>query len=385
MRSSPLLLAALLAASLSICLASSAATERAHALPRAAARPACPLDPLPSHLSPTGYSRLLASEGSRDFVGVEPAHGAYQMWRVDLFECAAAQRVGIVEYAVSFHQPFYEYLSDRIWAHGAVPLLTWEPWSYATDVPGAKADPSAPPLYSLKEIISGKDDAYITGFATSIRRFGRPLLLRFAPEMNGNWNSWSESGLAERDGDYVRAWRHVHDLFRAAKAFNVLWVWAPNVDCGSYCRPLSHFYPGPAYVNVLALDGYNWGKVHPWTVWRPFGQIFDDSLSELARLAPEKPELVSETASTELGGSKADWMGGLVAGLDANPNLAGFVWFNLVKETDWRVQSSGSSSAAFRAALRSVPESRGARRLRRGIAAIEARYDAALQVGQLFP
>jgi hypothetical protein len=33
------------------------------------------------------------------------------------------------------------------------------------------------------------------------------------------------------------------------------------------------------------------------------------------------------------------------------PDLAGFVWFQLDKETDWRIDSSRSSTTAFRDGL----------------------------------
>jgi beta-mannanase len=38
----------------------------------------------------------------------------------------------------------------------------------------------------------------------------------------------------------------------------VRWVWSPYVSCGN-CTAFEKVYPGDAYVDWVALDGYNWG------------------------------------------------------------------------------------------------------------------------------
>jgi hypothetical protein len=40
--------------------------------------------------------------------------------------------------------------------------------------------------------------------------------------------------------------------------------------------------------------------------------------------------------------------------LKATPAIRGFTWFDFAKETDWRVDSSAASAAAFRAGLAAV-------------------------------
>jgi hypothetical protein len=35
----------------------------------------------------------------------------------------------------------------------------------------------------------------------------------------------------------------------------------------------------------------------------------------------------------------------------AQPDVAGFVWFHMQKEADWRINSSDASAAAFKSAL----------------------------------
>ncbi len=59
----------------------------------------------------------------------------------------------------------------------------------------------------------------------------------------------------------------------------------------------------------------------------------------------------AETASAEQGGSKADWIRALFGYLAAQPDVTAVVWFDHLKETDWRLGSSHASAAALREAL----------------------------------
>lgn len=62
-----------------------------------------------------------------------------------------------------------------------------------------------------------------------------------------------------------------------------------------------------------------------------------------------KPIFISETASTDLGGSKATWIKNAFAEIEASYlRIEALVWFNYDKETDWRIESSDSSLEAFR-------------------------------------
>jgi len=65
-----------------------------------------------------------------------------------------------------------------------------------------------------------------------------------------------------------------------------------------------------------------------------------------------KPVMISETASTEVGGDKAQWITSAFAQLPVRfPRIESLTWFNTNKETDWRVESSPASLEAFRTAV----------------------------------
>ncbi|MEO5320177.1 glycosyl hydrolase [Arthrobacter sp. CC3] len=231
---------------------------------------------------------------------------------------------------------------NAVRSRGAVPLITWEPWAWGGGL--------AQPTYALDRIAAGDFDAYITQWGQALASWGQPVQLRFAHEMNGNWYPWAEGVNGNQPGDYVQAWRHVHDVVAATGASNVDWVWSPNVPYfGS--TDLAGLFPGAGYVNVVALDGYNWGTSASWSSWMSPQDLFAPGIAQLRTLAPGLPILIAEVASAEAGGSKAQWNTDLVSYLAAQADVEGFVWFHMQKETDWRINSSDASAAAFNAAL----------------------------------
>ena len=232
---------------------------------------------------------------------------------------------------------------NAVASRGATSLVTWEPWLWS----GNGVDQ---PAYSLKNIAAGNFDAYIRSWGTALASWGKPVMLRFAHEMNGNWYPWSESVNGNQAGDYVAAWRHVHDVIASTGATNVQWVWSPNVPYwGS--TPLTGLYPGAGYVDTVALDGYNWGTAASWSSWTTPSALFGDGLSQLRNVAPGKPIIIAETASAEAGGSKAAWNTALVSYLNGQTDITGFVWFDYNKEVDWRIDSSATSASALASAL----------------------------------
>lgn len=228
--------------------------------------------------------------------------------------------------------------ASRIAAAGAVPELTWEPWD-----PAAGLDQ---PAYALDTITAGAHDAYLSRWAKQVKAWGGPLVIRFAHEMNGSWYPWAEGVNGNGAGDHAAAWRHVVDVFRRARVSNVTWAWAANVPyAGS--TPLASMYPGDAFVGRVGLDGYNWGTTQSWSTWQSFGEVFAPGVAELGSITT-RPVHITETASPEAAeGDKAAWTADMWAWLDAHPQVRGVTWFSLLKEADWRIDSSESSLSAW--------------------------------------
>ncbi len=229
----------------------------------------------------------------------------------------------------------------RIAATGATPEVTWEPWDPALGVDQ--------PAFALDRITAGDHDAYLSRWATQIRSYAKPVTVRLAHEMNAGWYPWSEQVNGNGAGDYAAAWRHVVDLFRAKRVRNVTWRWAPNVPYDG-SAPLPALYPGDAYVDQLALDGYNWATLHDGSTWRSFAQVFGPGLTALRSLSA-RPVYIGEVGCPEAGGDKAAWVADMFAVLQSHPEIRGVTWFSFEKEADWRIDSSPASLSAFASGL----------------------------------
>lgn len=312
--------------------------------------------PAPDALAPQGLAsqaQFAANQGGSQqpiYYGVHVPGWLSDLSGVLQFEADAGKPVSIIMNYQGWgladgSQNFQPAWMDNIRTHGAIPMVTWEPWLYTDGV--------NQPRFALRNIIGGAFDGYITAWARASAAWGHPYFLRFAPEMNGNWFSWSEQANGNASGEYVAAWHHVHDLFAAAGATNVSWVWCPNIEyAGS--APLGPLYPGDAYVDWLGMDGYNWGTSAPGKSWQTFAQVFGPTYTRITALSA-KPLLIAETASAEAGGSKAAWIADAfdVAIPQQFPRIRGVVWFNENKETDWRIESSPAAQAAFAQAISS--------------------------------
>lgn len=274
--------------------------------------------------------------------GVGTNGGPAASGELDEVAALAGEAPSIVLSYKDFNQPVPIAELNVVRARGAETLLTWEPWTW-----GGGIDQ---PAYSLDRITAGDFDAYLREWGTALGRWGQPVYLRFAHEMNGNWYPWAEGVNGNNSGDFIAAYRHVHDVVESTGATNISWVWNPNVPYwGS--TPLDQLYPGGGYVDVVALDGYNWGTSQSWSSWQEPEALFGEGIAQLRRLAPGKPIIIAETASSEVGGSKPRWIENLFSYVSAQQDVVALVWFHIDKEADWRINSTEASAEAFVSAL----------------------------------
>jgi Glycosyl hydrolase family 26 len=287
--------------------------------------------------------------------------GAPWKWEyVTNFQKAVDKPLSLLEFSAPFvecaptctEQFFPGGAFEEIRSHGAIPFFSW-----GSQVNPAKIEPSN---YQLADLIDGSHDRYIERFAAEAAAWGHPFFLRFDWEMNGSWFLWGEGGGANgnQPGEYVEAWRHVHDIFKREGATNVSWVWCPFVNPNhspNITADTASLYPGDEYVDWTCLDGYNWGThEEAKQKWRTFSYLFGPTYDEIVNtVAPDKPMLVGETASDEVGGSKAQWIEEMFADLPSRfPAIRGLIWFDIVdREYDWPLSSSTSAEKAFGAGV----------------------------------
>jgi hypothetical protein len=224
---------------------------------------------------------------------------------------------------------------------------------------------------------SGRYDGYLRAIGRAAAAYPYQVYVRPWPEMNADWVTFQPTADGSRPAggtpaEFVRAWRHVVDTVRAAGGTNIRWVFNPTVDTYAETTDVRTIWPGRAWVDVLGLDGYNWGT---YPSWRSFDDLFRTQYARLTSLDPDRPVWVCEYGSREPsvndgapvdpGKSKGAWLS-TVFGSQAYPRMQALVHFDVRKERDWRFASSPGALAAARTALRSRP----APQARSGLAAL---------------
>jgi hypothetical protein len=231
--------------------------------------------------------------------------------------------------------------------YGAIPFLSWA----STTSPESLDKPEL----QLSDLAAGRYDDYIRQYAAAAKAWGHPFFLRFNWEMNGFWFPWSEGVNGNRPGQFVAAWRHVHDIFTAAGATNATWVWCPNVNITGELQNLKPLYPGSSYVDWTCLDGFNWGKRHGSPGWLSFDQIFRKTYQQIVKLAPSKPMVIGETATTNRGGDPAHWISDALRRIRTGyRKVRGLIWFDVNdRGTNWPIETSSQKVRnAFRRGIR---------------------------------
>jgi beta-mannanase len=220
-------------------------------------------------------------------------------------------------------------------------MISWEPWDSSTGGAGQ-------PAYALDRIAAGDHDTLIDRWASEVAAYGRPVMLRFAAEMNGDWLPWSTGVNGNGPGDYVAAWRHVRSRFQAAGATNAIWVWNPiAVYDGS--TPLGELFPGAGEVDWMAADGYNWGATRSWG-WQSYDDVLAPTVRTLAALAPQRPLMIAEIGCAP-DRRKPAWVTDALGRARAG-GVDAVVWFEFDKETDWRLAESAAVARAARSVLK---------------------------------
>ena len=314
----------------------------------AGARPPEPPKPEGLPETPTLAQALAPTD---TYFGVSTPQAPYDWKDFQIFAAAAQKLPSMVQFFQGWDRDFPSDAVIETWRRGALPTISWEPRPTVQPV-GPDSDNTQEPGYALASIIDGSHDEYIDRFATSVRDLGLPVAIRFAHEMNGNWFPWSEERNGNSRGQYVTAWRHVHDRFTAIGATNAIWIWSPNVITARPSVRLAPLYPGDDYVDWMGMVGY-YRRIYLDEHGQPkaptFANTYGSTLDELRSVAV-KPIVITELGATEVGGNKPAWIRSMFQGLAQNPDIIGFIWFNhSVNGNDWRIESSRPATDAFAA------------------------------------
>ena len=282
---------------------------------------------------------------SRPLLGVSVTTGFWSLPNLDLLGNALgrAPQIAMNYQGWSYSNPdladFPTSQLDQVFDAGYLPEITWEPWDSSAGV--------VQPTYSLTSIIQGSHDAYIRSWASSAKAWGKPLLLRFAEEMNGTWRPWGAGVNGNQAGQYVQAWQHVYNIFSSIGATNVRWVWSPNiVDNASSAAELQSFYPGSEYVNVVGIDGYS----YPAAGCASGQALFGRTLSYIDTFAKQMPIMIAETSLASTCPKRASLATTLFDWARSQRSIVGVTLFDHPGSPDYQIDTDNATISAIKSA-----------------------------------
>jgi hypothetical protein len=256
---------------------------------------------------------------------VKPQRGwlePQQQAAVRQFEQQIRRRLDIYHFFVPMEQPLGWNVSWAV-STGRIPLISWHG-------------------LNSREVLEGRHDRYIHRFAASLKRIRSPMFIRYGWEMDGTANRrWVVS-----PADFVASWRYIHDRFEGVRA---VWVWAPNASAFEGERGgADAYYPGDAYVDWIAADGFNWSACKG-APWKGFADIFGAFYRWGS--TRDKPLMVPASGTVEdpaNPGRKAAWFDNAVQAMESMPRIKAFVYFHSDRDCPWWVDTSSSALNAFK-------------------------------------
>jgi beta-mannanase len=226
----------------------------------------------------------------------------------------------------------------------------------------------------FSDVLNLRQDRYLEAVARSMRAFPYDVYVRPWPEMNASWSTWQPtSGGAKPDGgtpeQFIAAWRYLVTFMRSRGAAHLKFVFSTDAGGGPRRTPIEAIWPGSAYVDVLGMDGYNWGNSagEAGESWRSFDTIFTPMYRTLTSLDLTAPVWITElgckepaeeddwgfprsSSPVDPAHSKATWIDEMMSST-AFPRVEALVYFEQRKERDWRLESSGAALTAVRRLL----------------------------------
>lgn len=162
------------------------------------------------------------------------------------------------------------------------------------------------PELDYRQIIRGEFDASLRAQARGVAELGVPFFVTFDHEADAS-KRYDKRGTPE---EFVRAWRHIVDLYRQAGADNAVFVWnvtgwPTNLD------KLPGLWPGNEYVDWISWEAYNMTGCELQPKWKHV-QSFEESLAPMYKwvqeegpkhgIDPEKPVMIGEMGTTPIPG-----------------------------------------------------------------------------------
>ncbi|MDQ2812072.1 MAG: glycosyltransferase [Actinomycetota bacterium] len=250
-------------------------------------------------------------------------------------------RFSIIGRTQEINDQFDTAWAEKLATQGARPWVVLEMGTF-----GPNHEPSL--TAGLPAIYNGVDDSALTRWADEIREFGKPVFLTVLLQTDKNWSISSGVANGGIPEDVPKAWLHIQSVFRAARAGNVSWVWAPADPAHD-----QRFAPPSSTIDVVLQDFIN----YPGTRWKDPKQV----LSSLARRYPGKPLFVEVSVSGRAS-HKSAWLARLGQAVDASPQVYALLYHeggpglkpSPAQAKSWSLASDATSLATWKQILTSL-------------------------------
>jgi len=189
----------------------------------------------------------------------------------------------------------------------------------------------------LMDLVRDGDEPRIREFARAAADWGHPFLFRLNNEMNTDWVSYGGVNNLIDPDLFIEIWRIIYRIFEEEGVNNAIWIWNPNdrdAPPNSW-NSFTAYYPGNNYVHMFGVTGYNTGTHYAdlhGESWREFQQIYDHVVQVYDGLFDDFPWIITEFASSSVGGDKVAWIDRMFSALPRYRNIRAAVWFSYV---DW--------------------------------------------------
>lgn len=182
------------------------------------------------------------------------------------------------------------------------------------------------------DIYRGELDEELRAFARQAAQWGHPFLFRLNNEMNSDWTSYSGVVNMADPQLFASVWQRIYRIFEEEGVDNCIWIYNPNDRNAppSKWNDSLAYYPGNGYAQMLGVTGYNNGTYYTqWNEqWREFDLIYNEIQALYEPHFASFPWIITEFASSSIGGDKAAWIDNMFAHIGDYPNIKIAVWFS---------------------------------------------------------
>jgi hypothetical protein len=196
------------------------------------------------------------------------------------------------------------------------------------------------------EFADGRFDASLKAQAEGVASLKVPVFMTFEQEASQK----QKVGVLGTPEDFVRAWKHLHQIYVDAGAENAVWVWVMTGSEENLDNAAS-LWPGNEFVDWISWNVYNQSgcksnqiDVGKYVSFRDKMKIFYDFVKERGPslgMDTEKPMMISETGSAKYEddpGRTADWYASIPGTLRDFPQIkAVTLWDSVDGGCDYKV------------------------------------------------